>query len=249
MTGHRFFVDASLSGDRIELPGAIAHRIAKVLRLRAGGEITLFDGSGADVRARLESVKPDVVVARQIQRYDGPREPRVAVHLYQSITRGERFDWLVEKATELGAAAVTPLVTARSVVKTSGNGQRVDRWRRIAVEAAEQCERSAVPRIHTPMPLDGALAAADGILLLPFERADHTTPTIGETLGARIDDLFALSAVGVFIGPEGGYEDAEVRRAIDAGAAVVTMGERVLRSETAGIVALTLVMSAIGELG
>lgn len=249
MTGHRFFVDASLSGDRIELPGAIAHRIAKVLRLRAGGEITLFDGSGADVRARLESVKPDFVVAIPIERHDGPTEPRVAVHLYQSITKGDRFEWLVEKATELGVAEVTPLVTARAVVKTSGDGQRVDRWRRIAVEAAEQCERSAVPQVHPPVTFDAALAAADGILLLPFERADHTTPTIGETLGARIDDLFALSAVGIFIGPEGGYEDAEVQRAVEASALVVTMGERVLRSETAGIVALTLVMSAIGELG
>ncbi len=246
----RFYVDAaSLTGDRIEIEGALAHRLAKVLRMRAGDEVILFDGSGEDVRVRVEDVSDRRATAAVIERRPGPREPRVRLHLYQSITKGERFEWLLEKATEIGVARVVPLVAARAVVKTPSEGNRADRWRRIAVEAAEQCERSAVPEIGAPQPFDDALRTAAGILLLPYEEAGDAASSIHDVLNRRVDDVFALAAVSVFIGPEGGYEPAEIDRAKAAGAEIVTLGDRVLRSETAGLVAATLVMHAVGELG
>lgn len=246
----RFYVDAaSLTGDRIEIEGALAYRLAKVLRMRAGDEVILFDGSGEDVRVRVEDVSDRRIGAAVIERRPGPREPRVRLHLYQSITKGERFEWLLEKATEIGVARVVPLVAARAVVKTPSEGKRADRWRRIAVEAAEQCERSAVPEIGAPQPFDDALRTAPGILLLPYEGAGDVAPSIQDVLNRRVDDVFALAAVSVFIGPEGGYEPAEIDRARAAGAEIVTLGDRVLRSETAGLVAATLVMHAVGELG
>ncbi len=246
----RFFVDAGVvAGDRAEIEGVLAHRLATVLRLRSGDEIVLFDGSGEDVRVRLADVTGRRLVAEVINRGPGPAEPRTKVHLFQSITKGERFEWLIEKATEIGVASVTPLVAARAVVKPASGGTRTERWRRIAVEAAEQCQRSAVPRIGGPAMFDDALRDAAGIVLLPYEDAGHGAPSVVEVLNRRVDEVFALAEVSILIGPEGGYEPVEVERATAAGGEIVTLGERVLRSETAGLVAATLTMQAVGELG
>ena len=246
----RFYVDAAtLDAASIEIDGALAHRMANVLRMRAGDEAILFDGSGDDVRVRLDDVRDRRVTAVEIARAPGPREPRLKVHLYQSITKGERFEWLLEKATEMGVSGVTPLVAARAVVKTAGEGNRAERWRRIVVEAAEQCERSSVPLIGAPQSFDAALESAGGVLVLPYEDAGDAAPNINDVLNRRVDDVFALAEVSVFIGPEGGFEPGEVERARAAGAEIVTLGDRVLRSETAGLVAATLIMQSVGELG
>jgi 16S rRNA (uracil1498-N3)-methyltransferase len=246
----RFYVEAEvLGGDRVEIRGALAHRLAKVLRLRAGEEIALFDGSGTDVLVRIDEISDRLVVAEAVGRVDSPAEPRIKVNLYQSITKGDRFEWLLEKGTEIGVARFVPLITARAVVKPEAGGNRADRWGRIVIEAAEQSGRGAVPIVDAPQRFADALANAPGVLLLPYEAADERTPDIDAGLNSDIDALFALSEVSVFIGPEGGYEDAEVAAARAAGAAIVTMGRRVLRSETAGLVAATLVLHAAGELG
>lgn len=246
----RFYVEPGvLAGDAIVLDGPLAQRIAGVLRLKPGETITLFDGSGQDAIVQLDSVSTRSVAGTVEARESGSAESRTAVHLYQSITKGERFEWLVEKATELGVASIAPLMTARAVVKTAAGGNRADRWRRIAIEAAEQCGRSVVPAIAMPIALDAALDSAAGLVLIPYEDADHTAPSIAHVLSERIDDLFTLGAVSILIGPEGGYEPAEVERAVASGVTTVTLGDRVLRSETAGLVALTLAMQALGELG
>jgi 16S rRNA (uracil1498-N3)-methyltransferase len=246
----RFFVDAgSLAADRVEIEGALAHRLASVLRMRAGDEVALFCGDGVDVRVRLGEIADKKILAAVLERGPGPREPRTRVELYQSITKGDRFEWLLEKATEIGVAGITPLVAARAVVKPPADGNRAERWRRIVVEAAEQCERSAVPEIGAPASLDGALRGAAGIVLLPYEEAGDAAQSIHDVLNRRVDDVFSLAEISVLIGPEGGYEPGEVERAQAAGAEVVTLGDRVLRSETAGIVAATMVMYALGELG
>jgi 16S rRNA (uracil1498-N3)-methyltransferase len=246
----RFYIDPpALDADRVELPAALAHRLAKVLRLRAAAEIALFDGSGAEARVRLEELTERRGVAIVVERYDAPAEPHVKLHLYQSITKGERFEWLLEKGTEIGVARFVPIIAARAVVKTGGDGNRLDRWRRIAVEAAEQCGRGAVPAVAAPERFGEALASAPGVLLFPYEEAGAVAPNIAHVLREEIDAVFALGEVSVFIGPEGGWEPAEVEAATLAGARVVTLGERVLRSETAGLVAATLALHALGELG
>ena len=246
----RFYIeDTSLEGECIGLPAQLAHRMAKVLRLRAGDRVALFNGDGNDVEARLEPISDRAAVATVVARRPGPPEPRVRVHLYQSITKGERFEWLVEKATELGVHRVVPLIAARAVVRPDAKGNRHDRWRRIAIEAAEQCGRSAVSIIDVPQPFGDAVASAPGIRIVPYEAAGLNAENIQSALSSRIDELFAREEVSVFIGPEGGFEADEISRAGAAGAQVVTMGERILRSETAGLTALTLVMHAVGELG
>jgi 16S rRNA (uracil1498-N3)-methyltransferase len=245
----RFYVAQPIDSKRIEIDAALAKRLSTVLRLRAGDEITLFDGSGDDARARIERLDQRGGEAAVLERAAGMPESRTRVHLFQSITKGERFEWLIEKCTELGVAAISPLITARSVVRTEGGAARAERWRRIAVEAAEQCGRSVVPSISPSVRFDDACASAPGVLLLPFESARASAPGIRSALDAAIDALFAFEDVSMVIGPEGGFDDAEVARATESGATVVTMGRRVLRSETAGLVAVTLVMQALGELG
>jgi 16S rRNA (uracil1498-N3)-methyltransferase len=244
----RFFVaPGAIDGDRVELDGALAHRVATVLRLRKGDEIVLFDGSGREARATIESAAPSRVTAGLVATYEGRPEPRVGVHLYAAIPKAERFDWLVEKATEIGVARIVPLLTERSVVR-SREGGRADRWRRIAVEAAEQCGRSIVPEISAPARFDEALAEAPGVRLLPYESLDPNGPTIADALDRQIDAFFAMAATSIFIGPEGGFTDDEVTHARAAGAEAVTLGRRILRAETAGIVAATLVLHAAAEL-
>lgn len=247
----RFFVEpaALQDADNVTLDGALAHRLAKVLRLRAGDEIVLFGGEGVDITARIDDINERRVALSIISRAEGPPEPRVKVSLYQSITKGDRFEWLLEKGTEIGVCRFVPLLTARSVVKPEAGGNRAERWRRIVVEAAEQSGRGAVPVVDAPQQFREAIASAPGVLLLPYESAEPVTPNIDAALNAEIDALFALGEVSVFIGPEGGYEDGEVELAVEAGATVVTMGQRVLRSETAGLVAATMIMQAAGELG
>jgi len=246
----RFFVDAAmLACDDVTIEGDLAHRLTRVLRMCPGDEFVLFDGGGRDAVVRIDQAGERIVRARVVERRDGPPEPRVRLHLYQSITKGERFEWLLEKGTEIGVARFVPLIAARAVVTTTGEGNRGQRWRRVVAEAAEQCGRSAVPEIGESARFDAALASAPGVLMLPYEAAGSVAPSVQTALNADIDALFALSEVSVFIGPEGGFEPAEVAAAEAAGATVVTMGERVLRSETAGLVAATLVMQAVGELG
>lgn len=246
----RFWVESGvLTEDTVTLDGAFAHRISSVLRTRPGETIVLFDGSGDDVAVRLDAVSPKRVSGTVVSRAPGPPELPKKVRLYQCVTKGERFDWLVEKVTEIGVSRIVPLVAARSVVRTASGGNRQERWRRIAVEAAEQCGRSIVPAVEAPQQLGDALASATGVLLLPYEAAGEMAPSVQMALNDRIDELFASGEVSIFIGPEGGFEDAEIQAGHDAGATVVTLGSRVLRSETAGLIASTLVMQACGELG
>jgi 16S rRNA (uracil1498-N3)-methyltransferase len=216
--------------------------------MREGERLALFAGEGVDVLVQIEASSSKAVSGLVIERLPSPPEARTAIHLYQSITKGERFDWLVEKATELGVARIVPLITSRASVRT-GEGNRLDRWQRIAIEAAEQCGRGTVPAIDPPQPFAEALEHSPGVRLLPYEAAGNTSPSVQDALNTLIDELFASGAISVFIGPEGGFENAEVDAARAAQAMIVTLGSRVLRSETAGLVASTLALQACGELG
>lgn len=246
----RFYVEPGrLSGDELRLDAALSRRLAKVLRVREGEEIVLFDGTGLDARARVDAIAGDAVTVRVIGRAASPPEPKTRVTVYQSVTKGERFEWLVEKLTEVGVSRIVPLVCARAVVRPGPDGAKRERWRRIAVEAAEQSGRGTVPDVGEPTPFGDALVQAQGVVLFPYERAGPSAPGVMEALTAAIDDVFARAAVDVLIGPEGGWSPEEVAQATERGAVIVTLGDRILRSETAGLVAGTLVMAALGELG
>lgn len=238
----RLYVGEPLEeGRAVALDGADAHRVARVLRLRPGERIALFDGSGREAVAELVAVSPRRVEARVVTVGDGLPEPPVRLVLYQAVVKGERFEWALEKGTEVGVARFVPLLAGRSVVRT-GEGAKLERWRRIVIEATEQCGRAVPPVVTPPATFDEALPSLEPPALIAFEGEEAVG--LGDAL-----DAVALPPGGtlrLIIGPEGGFAPEEVSRAVARGAQPVSLGPRILRSETAGVVASALALARLG---
>lgn len=242
----RFFIDRSLAaGEEIELPAELAQRLHRVLRLRPGEHIVLLNGGSQEFESEILALSARSGTARVLAAQPALAEPRIQVTLYQSLIRENRFELVLEKATELGVAAIVPVLAARTVVRTDERSSaRRERWRRILIEAAEQSERAGPPTLGEPIDLTAALNIATGAIIFPWE--EERERRLNQALASLPDDAAALS---LFIGPEGGFEVGEVEAARAAGAQVVTLGHRVLRAETAAIATVSVVMHALGELG
>ena len=245
----RFFVPPEvLASETVELGRELSHRLRNVLRLRTGAMVVFFDGRGREYEAVLEDMSAPAVRARVLRQREGIPEPRTRLVLYQSLIKGDRFDWVLEKGTELGVAAFVPLISHRSVMRPrGGNAGRSVRWRRIIVEAAEQCGRSVLPELASVTDLGEAFDSALGLRLLPWE--EERALALRTVLREALSEGVKLAEVSLFIGPEGGFTRQEVDRARDGGVRVVSLGSRILRSETAGIVAAAAVLWELGELG
>ncbi len=236
----RFFVPAgTLGAGNVTLSGDLAHRLSRVLRLRRGDIVVLTEGGERESEVELSDVSGNAVTGVVTGDRPSPPEPSVEVVLYQSLIRPNRFDIALEKGTELGVARFVPVVNARSQTDEASKGRK-ERWGRLVVEAAEQCGRGRLPAIDSPLPYAEALAGAPGLLIVPYE---------AERSNRLADYLRALPelprTVSLFIGPEGGYTDEEIGLASESGAALVTLGRQVLRSETAGVVAAAIVLHTL----
>lgn len=244
---HRFYVPPPLLPHGLApLPAEVAHLVRHVLRMRPGERLRLFDGSGREIEAEIIAAREREVVVAPI--VELPPEPPVPViHLYPALIRPHRFEWLLEKATELGVACVQPVVSERCQVRAEELGAaKAARWRRIMVEAAEQCGRRDVPELASPLPFREALACASGAILLPWEAERAAAPALGEALRAAGPNVgSARCPVAMFIGPEGGFSPAEVAAARARGALTVSLGPRVLRAETAAVAALAIALDAL----
>lgn len=249
----RFFVQpGSIHGRDVTLGADLAHRLARVLRLKPGDRVVLASGGPVEHEVELTAVSPRSVTGVVIGERPAPPEPGLELVLYQSLIRPQRFELVLEKGTEVGVSRFVPVVSGRSQVRPERDTARLDRWRRIVTEAAEQSGRGRPPVVDPPVPLAEALASAPGLRLLPWEGgvsgARRASPLQG--LGACLRAQRQRPAtVSLFIGPEGGFEAEEVEAARRSGCALVSLGPRILRSETAGIVAAALVMEAVGEMG
>jgi 16S rRNA (uracil1498-N3)-methyltransferase len=245
----RFFVPPEvLRNDHVELGRDLSHRLRHVLRLRSGDRVILVDGRGGEYEVALEDVSSPTVRATVLARREGLPEPKARVILYQSIIKGDRFDWVLEKGTEIGVSKFVPLLSRRGVVRPRpGRSERTERWRRIIIEAAEQCGRSRLPELAAAAHLDDALGSAEGLRLLPWENEGETT--LRQELRRFLAEGEGMPAVSIFVGPEGGFARQEVDEAVAQGARTVSLGPRTLRSETAGIVAAAAVLYELGELG
>jgi len=236
----RFFVPAgTLKSGNITLSGDLAHRLARVLRLRRGDRVVLTEGGEREFEVELTDVNANSVKGVVTGDRPSPPEPAIEVVLYQSLIRPSRFDIALEKGTELGVARFVPVINSRSQIDEASRG-RAERWGRLVVEAAEQCGRGRLPAIDSPLPFEKALAGAPGLLVVPYE-AEHEN--------RLADYLRALPerprTVSLFIGPEGGYSDEEIALARESGAALTTLGRQVLRSETAAVVAAAIVLHTL----
>lgn len=233
----RFFIDSSLTLGANVLPEASAHYISRVLRLAAGASVQLFDGSGREYRGELVEVGKKQVTVELNEALPGLAEPGLRIHLGQGLSRGERMDWAIQKATELGAVEITPIITERCEVRLKDEraDKRLAHWRQIAVSACEQCGRSVIPTIHPPSPLQEWLAVEAELKLVLHP--------VAEPLSAHQRP----ATLAFLIGPEGGLNNAEVDQARGAGFQPARLGPRVLRTETAPVVALSIAQQLWGD--
>jgi 16S rRNA (uracil1498-N3)-methyltransferase len=240
----RFHVAGAGPGSRIELPDHSAHHAREVLRLRAGAQVRIFDGEGAEFEATLDSVTRQGVLAR----LGGPTTPRcpespLRVVLALPPLKGDHMETVIQKATELGVAEIHPVVTVRTDAagRPALQGSRQDRWEKVASGAAEQCGRAVVPVIRPTTRLDELLAIpSEGRRILFLETPGQ--PPLTAT-GPRPPSALAL------VGPAGGWEPAEAARIQAAGFEAAGLGPRILRAETAAIAAVTVLQFLWGDLG
>jgi 16S rRNA (uracil1498-N3)-methyltransferase len=245
-----------------------------VLRLHPGERIILLDDSGWEFETELRAVKPDQVEGRVLVKRLARGEPRIKISLYQGVLRAARFEFVLQKATELGVVEFVPTITARTIVgQMDAVRKKRKRWERIIREAAEQSRRGRLPRLQEPMFFATACTRAQqggGLSLLPWEEARHGQGlSLGQALReadpftvnlfvgpeegftAEESDLaehYGVRLVNLFIGPEGGFSQEEVDLAHRHGISAVTLGERVLRAETAAVVAVAIVLHEMGDL-
>lgn len=228
----RLYVDQPLSLDAaILLQDKPAHYLANVLRLGEGAELLLFDGQSGEWQAAIEAAHKKKLVLR-VQRQTRPSEDLPPLTLAFAPVKRAPLEWLVEKATELGVARLQPVITQRTVVERLNP----DRLLAIAIEAAEQCGRTRLPELPSPIKLDALLAAPPGRILF----AD-------ETGGQPLTQAAQPGPGTILTGPEGGFTPEERDRILAAGATGVGLGPRILRAETAALAAVSLYMAAAGD--
>lgn len=243
MATHRLFVDpGQIEGAIVRFNRDQAHRLARVLRLGRGDDIHVLDGAGRRALATVEALEKSGGLARLAAWEPFDTEPRRRVTLYQAVIKHDRFEWAIQKGTEIGVAAFVPILTDRCVAGAP-SAERLDRWRAIVREAAEQSGRSRLPRVAAPMHI-GEVEAAGRPLIVLWEGERE------RRLRHVLTDFVADPAeVGLVIGPEGGLTPGEVDRLAAKGARVAGLGPRILRAETAGPIAAALVLAAAGDLG
>jgi 16S rRNA (uracil1498-N3)-methyltransferase len=238
----RVYVEEKLAaGKSCVIEGSAANHIMRVLRLRDGDALTLFDGHGGEYGARITGFRKDSVQVEVREHRDIGRESGLNLTLAQGISRGERMDWVMQKATELGVARIVPVITERTMVKLDERQsvRKVEHWRGIVIAACEQSGRNRVPEVATPCAFHEVLgkdeSAGRKLLLSPTGQ-----------LNAR--ELALTGPATLLVGPEGGLSPEEQELAIGAGFEQVRMGPRILRTETAAIAALTILQHDYGDL-
>lgn len=229
-------------GDRIELEAGAARHLTSALRMNSGQLVTLFNGTGGEYTAELVEAKKGkaTVTINSFNQVD--RESSLSIHLAIGISRGERMDWIVQKATELGVSEITPLFTERCEVKLSGDrlDKKVGHWQQVAISACEQSQRNRIPSVNTPIKLEQWQQDCEASLKLVLH---HRTE---KSLG----DMLAPSAeIALLIGPEGGLSEREIEQAISLDFSSLALGPRVLRTETAPLAAISILQSLWGDMG
>lgn len=239
----RFFVDPPLAtGARLELPERAAHHALRVLRLRAGDPLTLFDGRGGEYAGVIADLARNSLIVEVDAWQDIERESPLAVTLAQGISSAERMDLTVQKAVELGAAAIQPLATEKALVRLDAQRaeSRLAHWRRIVISACEQCGRNRLPEVRAPVSVAELCAATQGLdarwLLAP------EAPTRLRDAARGLSEKLVIAA-----GPEAGFSDAEAHALSAAGYTRVNLGPRILRTETAALAAIAALNAIAGD--
>ncbi len=229
-------------GDSIELETGAARHLTSALRMNFGQLITLFNGQGGEYTAELVDAKKGKATVAIKSFENTERESPLEIHLAVGISRGERMDWIMQKATELGVREITPLFTERCEVKLSGDRleKKVGHWQQVAISACEQSQRNRVPQINAPLKLDQWQTLCDSSLKLVLH---HRTEK-------KLSDMDQPNGqIALLIGPEGGLSEREIEQSIALDFQPLALGPRVLRTETAPLAAISILQSVWGDMG
>ena len=239
---YQFFVPSeNIQGNRIVITGDDVNHIKNVLRMKVGEEIAVSNGEdGKEYRCGIASIGDEIVCTLRFIKEDGVELP-TKITLFQGLPKADKMELIVQKAVELGAYEVVPVSMACSIVKLDDKKQKtkITRWQSIAEAAAKQSKRSIIPQIQPVMTMKQALSYAKemDMLFVPYELADDMEKT-----RELFEEVKPGQHIGFFIGPEGGFDEAEIQLALDSGAHPITLGKRILRTETAGMTVLSILM-------
>ena len=243
----RFFTDPSnIDGSEIKITGSDVNHIKNVLRMRAGEEISVSDGAGKDYFGKIRSIDRDCVLIDIENSWDSYVELPAEITLFQGLPKADKMELIIQKAGELGACAIVPVITKRTIVRWDEKKQdkKLARWQGIAESAAKQSGRGIIPKVTAPVSFSAALAQARFMeaAVIPYEKAEGM-----EAAREKVRSMRGKKSIGVFIGPEGGFDTDEIEAAIKAGVCPITLGRRILRTETAGLTALSILMFELDE--
>lgn len=243
MSAPRFYCPPPLPlNTNAELPPEAAHHASRVLRLRMGDAVQIFDGLGNALDATIHSIKGKHVLLGNLQTVLDAGSSNLRIHLAQAMCSSEKMDWVIQKATELGVSSIQPVQTQRSVAKLSEAraGKRSAHWQGVAVAACEQCGRNTLPLVQPTMELDAWLAMQKGLIHKKFI-------LLPEGAGALHEQAEAQEDVVLLVGPEGGFSNDEALMAQHAGFVPIRLGSRVLRTETAAIAGIAALQTLWGD--
>ena len=239
---HHFFVtQEQVKEEKIWIEGSDVNHIKNVLRMKIGEELHISDGNNKKYLCEIETMSSDVVCAQIIEELASDTELPSKIYLFQGLPKSDKMELIVQKAVELGVYEIIPVATKRAVVKLDDKkaAKKVERWNSFSEGGAKQSGRMVVPEVKLVMSYKEAMQYAKDldVVLIPYELAEGMDET-----RQVIEAIRPGQSVGIFIGPEGGFETAEVEYALEQGAKAITLGKRILRTETAGLTTLSIIM-------
>ncbi len=242
---HRFFIP-QLYQEKMSITGVDARHISKVLRMQPGQELQIVSDDGVSALAEVQEIHENEVIVHCLEKLAESHEPLVKITLAQGLAKGEKMDFIVQKAVELGATSIVPIAMEHSVVRLDGAKavKKVERWQKIAEAAAKQSKRDIIPQVHAVQSVKEMLASNNcSTKIIAYECEDRCSLKQALHQAGHLEELLLI------IGPEGGISETELELARQAGAVPVSLGHRILRAETAGLVAMSAIFYETGDLG
>jgi 16S rRNA (uracil1498-N3)-methyltransferase len=245
----RFFIKRQdIDSGAVCITGEDVIHIKKVLRLKIGDTIIVSDGCGTDYLVKIKEIDDSCVYADIIHTMVNLTEPPIDIVLFQGVPKSDKMDFIIQKSVELGVRKIIPVITERTIVRIDNKKdaqKKHERWNRISLEASKQCNRGFVPEVSMPVCYEEAFNHMNDsdLIIIPYEK--ETAGSFKKILKNNID----IKSVSVIVGPEGGFTEKEVEKALGYGANAITLGPRILRTETAGITVLSILMYELGDVG